>query len=517
MENKSNIDVNVRFGKILRGWSAYEGYKYFHPESSITERDYYEAVSVFVRGKGDFSVLQTNEVMPNKASGDSSFAEGAGNTSSGKYSHTEGNNNSAKGNCAHAEGYNNTSSGNNSHTEGADNIAEGACAHAEGARGSATGSNSHTEGDGGIASGEASHAEGIGCTASGRVSHAQGQRTTALGNVSHSEGQDTIAEGQFSHAEGQGTKASGKASHTEGTGTTAEGAYSHAGGQNSTAKGIASFVHGTGLVANNKDETVFGKNNTPDVSGKSVFQIGTGTASNPQTAFQVNDDGTISFLGFDSHNRVLQSTANAFFIDLIEEGVTGNLTNEQFEQLQKADSVVINNNGSTRYVSSFISTFAAGTIIQIVALTNLHAMIIDVVKTASGATYTFSYIPLSRYLRILPDGYTLVEPKGEPQKFDDESMTSVVCMPNTDYVIYGDVYTLIGFTVDFNITSEIYNTYNLLLVCASSVPQINFLKEIGWANGKAPELEAGYCYEMSFKRFGVLGDFLLGTYTKYAI
>lgn len=96
---------------------------------------------------------------------------------------------------------------------GYDTKASGECSFAEGA-GAASGNYSHAEGSG-IASGDYSHAENN-STASGMDSHAEGDSTTASGINSHAEGRFTTASGGDSHAEGVGTKASSGSQHTQG-------------------------------------------------------------------------------------------------------------------------------------------------------------------------------------------------------------------------------------------------------------------------------------------------------------
>uniref|UniRef100_UPI004055C6CC hypothetical protein n=1 Tax=Alistipes sp. TaxID=1872444 RepID=UPI004055C6CC len=230
-KNLKHISVEARFGKILRGWDAYEGYRYFHPDSELTEQEYYDYVlkTPFEHGEGKHSAIQINPVNPNKA-GLYAFASGAGNV--------------ASGNTSHVEGFLNVALGHNAHAEGAENVAEGSCAHAEGIRGKAVGNNSHAEGDGGIASGEASHVEGIGNKASGRGAHAEGSNSEALGNLSHAEGDHAQASGLASHAEGFNSRSLGPYSHAEGFITQSGSTSSHAEGYQSKAIGESSHAEG---------------------------------------------------------------------------------------------------------------------------------------------------------------------------------------------------------------------------------------------------------------------------------
>ena len=138
--------------------------------------------------------------------GENSNIEGdlVGNSSAGRYSHTEGQGVTASGENSHAEGYNTTASGDyGSHAEGYGAIANDGAAHAEGNSTTASGVASHAEGSGTIASADYSHAEGRYTTASGDASHAEGNGTTASGVNSHAEGRRTIAKNKNQHVFGE--------------------------------------------------------------------------------------------------------------------------------------------------------------------------------------------------------------------------------------------------------------------------------------------------------------------------
>lgn len=195
------------------------------------------------------------------ASGDYSFiAAGCANTTSGKWSHAEGENNTASGSASHAEGAFTTASGfgahaegggmaiasgPGSHAEGAATLASGFFAHAEGDTTQATGTDSHAEGAFTLASGSVGHAEGVFTTASGTEGHAEGAFTLASGAISHAEGNNTTATGYFSHAEGWNTISSHTASHAEGHLTVASNPYAHAEGNYTTASNKAAHAEGS--------------------------------------------------------------------------------------------------------------------------------------------------------------------------------------------------------------------------------------------------------------------------------
>ena len=183
------------------------------------------------------------------ASGQTSHAEGGTTLASGDVSHAEGENTTAYGNRSHAEGNTTTAIGDNSHAEGYLTIASGSTSHAEGNTTIASGTYSHAEGSNTIASNTNSHAEGYTTTASGDVSHSEGNETTASGDYSHSEGDHTIASGQTSHAEGTYTTASGDYSHAEGILTIAYGNQSHAEGYQTIASGYTSHAEGESTTA----------------------------------------------------------------------------------------------------------------------------------------------------------------------------------------------------------------------------------------------------------------------------
>ena len=128
--------------------------------------------------------------------GVNSIVEGdlAKNSSTGKYSHTEGNSTTATGNQSHAEGDNTKSEGYASHAEGSYTTASGASSHAEGNNTKAGGVSSHAEGDNTTASGHQSHAEGFGTNASGSYSHAEGNNTTAGRKNQHVFGKYNVVE-----------------------------------------------------------------------------------------------------------------------------------------------------------------------------------------------------------------------------------------------------------------------------------------------------------------------------------
>jgi len=135
------------------------------------------------------------------ASGNHSFAIGAGTTASGDYSYASGANTIASAAYSHSEGNTTTASGQNS--------------HAEGDFTTASGGNSHAEGSNTTASGENAHAEGVSTTASGGSSHAQGDSTVASGNYSCAGGSFSEASEDFTYAYGRRAKAIHEGSSVE--------------------------------------------------------------------------------------------------------------------------------------------------------------------------------------------------------------------------------------------------------------------------------------------------------------
>jgi len=232
------------------------------------------------------------------------FNDYSNNTSSGDYSHSEGNNTKATGTYSHSEGHGTTASGISSHAEGENSIASGKYSHAECRGTSSPGNYSHCEGWESISFGENSHSEGYKTRAVGTNSHSEGKETVAGGykkaassstasdysggNHAHAEGWSTIAYGQASHAEGKNTMtcqrlgsgtdadpftysggnyahaegtstiASGEGSHAEGTTTTASGNYSHAEGQGTNENVSSITVKGTSYTINKKYGTAAG-------------------------------------------------------------------------------------------------------------------------------------------------------------------------------------------------------------------------------------------------------------------
>ena len=266
----------------------------------------YILVSDLVEGVGEYYFVDNvkkgeifNDYVNNKASGESSHAEGAGTTASGDGAHAEGNVTKATGNQSHAEGFSTQANGVRSHAEGAGTRANGKESHAEGAgtqangvqshaegiNTTASGSNSHAEGNFSVAIGSDSHAEGRFAVTKGNYSHAEGSGDSpptitrdidgnitdatgphmASGNYSHIEGYDCIASGSSSHAEGTGTKAIGSSSHAEGRDTISFGINSHAEGYRSIAKG--SYSHAEGGSNSSPTITKDDDGNITDVTG----------------------------------------------------------------------------------------------------------------------------------------------------------------------------------------------------------------------------------------------------------
>lgn len=243
------------------------------------------------------------------ATGDASFAVGAGTTASGMYSHAEGLFTTAYGNRSHAEGDNTLAGGTNSHVEGEYTIARGDNQHVSGkyniedmdeeyaeivGNGESTSARSNARtldwdgnawyagvvssnaypndivsDDDALTTTEAVHqildeelpvetGTDIGASATypGAIQtkaftsggHTYHQYAMAMGAASFGLECQAVAAGSF--AEGSGTEAGGLYSHAEGQGTHATGQQSHAEGIGSTADGRSSHAEGSNTTAN---------------------------------------------------------------------------------------------------------------------------------------------------------------------------------------------------------------------------------------------------------------------------
>ena len=325
MSNNHQIEAHIYFGKILRGWDAYEGYKYFHPDTKLTEEEYYSFVENLrykpgriVPATGGAQIAEVfNAAKENddgELPGEHSHAEGIDTFARGRGSHAEGVRTKTTAMGAHAEGEGSMASGNDAHAEGRGTKASGETSHAEGLDNEASGYSAHAEGKNTRASYDCDHAEGYGTRASGGYTHAEGKNTQAAGTCSHSEGNGTVASGANSHAEGTDSQARALNSHAEGEGSIVESSAKsgHAGGKSSIVESEAGFAHGVNAVSKNRGEAVFGKNNDPDTTGKSMFQVGIGSnKNNPKTGFQIDSDGTIWVINTNTGSRIsLQSWLN---------------------------------------------------------------------------------------------------------------------------------------------------------------------------------------------------------------
>lgn len=225
---------------------------------------------VVVRGTGRDSVLVVNGTDPNTASGNVSFAAGAG---------TE------------ASGYVSTAIG-------AYSIASGVGSFAGGRKASSIEYPT-------TASGEDSFAFGLSAKATGNKSVAFGQATNALANMAFAAGNQTTASGISSFAMGNQSTASGECAFATGRNAVASGRFAFAGGANSdgsgnspTASGIANFAYGVGAIASGTGCSVaFGQNT--EASGNFSFAAGaeTDASGNGSVAFGQYSvaQGTASF------------------------------------------------------------------------------------------------------------------------------------------------------------------------------------------------------------------------------
>lgn len=236
------------------------------------------------------------------ASGNYSFAIGAGATASGDYSYASGANTVASGAYSHAEGSGNTASGQNSHAEGDFTTASGVSSHAEGSNTTASGINSH--------------AGGSNSTASGNVSYAQGTNAKAIHDgasvESDSESADvestTTDEKSFRFANGY--RFLGGSAYFEGTvlanhihGNLAGSVYAHIRAGEALAKGDPVYVsgsHGTGAnmipivskadASNSAKMPAIGIMDADLANNASGHMVITGTIADLNTAaYAVND------------------------------------------------------------------------------------------------------------------------------------------------------------------------------------------------------------------------------------
>ena len=273
---------------------------------------------------------------------DYAHIEGYQNSSTAKFSHTEGSGTVTIGIASHAEGTNiesieeggeifrseslivkkeniddknaititgTTAYGLGSHAEGYMTLSYGDYSHAEGYKTVATGNYSHAEGYECIAKKRYSHAEGY-QTFAADWCHAEGHNTRATGDTSHAEGNNTTASGYMSHAEGQNTIASGKWSHASGSRNKSNGSWSYTRGSNNIANGPCSSACGDGIIANGRQFVIGRMNvelpgniNDDDRNGyyldNSLFIIGNGVydynniANIKSNAFRVTTVGNV--------------------------------------------------------------------------------------------------------------------------------------------------------------------------------------------------------------------------------
>jgi hypothetical protein len=189
-------------------------------------------------------------------------------SSSGTYSHAEGDQTKALGQGSHTEGLQTLTIGTYSHAEGNLTTGSGANSHAEGYLTISSGSNSHAEGTQTLAKGANSHAEGGITVASGQNSHTEGYYTSASNWASHAEGLYTQATNEYAHAEGMYTLASGTGSHAEGYYTVASGSYQHVQGQyNISSSAQSAFILGNGTSEANRSNLIFASGSQVQITG----------------------------------------------------------------------------------------------------------------------------------------------------------------------------------------------------------------------------------------------------------
>lgn len=227
----------------------------------------------------DLQVHQSGKNSPTQvASGQFSFACGAGNTASDFGTFVSGLQSTASAEAAQAQGFG--------------CIASAFCAHAEGSDTQASNNASHSEGQSTVASGLGAHAEGWSTAAQGDYSHSEGYQTQASQTGAHAEGYQCVASAMSAHAEGNNTGASGIGAHAEGVDTVADGYASNASGQQSWTRGILAMQSYSGGQFFGDGDRQLGRLclgvRTPSNITKHMTSDGTSPTANNQFAIPID-------------------------------------------------------------------------------------------------------------------------------------------------------------------------------------------------------------------------------------
>lgn len=157
MSNNHQIEAHIYFGKILRGWDAYEGYKYFHPDTKLTEEEYYSFVENLRYKPGRIvPAAGTNTTAEVFNAACQTDPEDANESKPGRYSHAENIDTFAGGEGSHAEGIGTRAMGYGAHAEGANTEVKGSAKFG------------HVGGNGSTVEAEAGFAHGVNAVSKNR-------------------------------------------------------------------------------------------------------------------------------------------------------------------------------------------------------------------------------------------------------------------------------------------------------------------------------------------------------------
>lgn len=322
----SNVDIsNKLFTYVKHGVDISQTIKDIYYNSLIFIGDeqqiYVPAIDTYVGvGKTKYNGLSKSILwVPSLGTYSITTKEG-GNSASGKYSLSIGENTVASGKSSLSGGTDTRASGENAVSFGNYTLASGDNSFASGDHTKATGDHSFVEGSFSEANGDNSHAEGLLTYSNGINSHAEGNNTYSLGESSHSEGNSSVAYGESTHSEGKNTYSIGNYSH-------AEGLYTYTYNESEHAEGK------------------YNKSNT-----NTIHSIGIGTGNNARkNAFEVVNNGNaylINVGGFTGDNRDSATTLQDIINRAISSTNTGTVNNSGTHVI---NNVHINSYGDLSY------------------------------------------------------------------------------------------------------------------------------------------------------------------------
>jgi len=330
----SNVDIsNKLFTYVKHGVDISQTIKDIYYNSLIFIGDeqqiYVPAIDTYVGvGKSKYNELSKNILWIPSLGAYSITTKEGGNSASGKYSLSIGENTVASGKSSLSGGTETRASGENAVSFGNYTLASG--------------DNSFASGDHTKATGDYSFAEGVLTEANGDNSHAEGLLTYSNGINSHAEGNNTYSLGESSHSEGNSSVAYGESTHSEGKNTYSIGNYSH-------AEGLYTYTYNNAEHAEGK----YNKSNNNTISS-----IGIGTSqSNRKNAFEVVDNGNaylINVGGFNGANRDSATTLQDIVNRAISSTNTGTVNNSGTHVI---NNVHINSYGDLSYTYHDLSGF----------------------------------------------------------------------------------------------------------------------------------------------------------------